>query len=69
MAITCASVNAALKKKGVAERLYRGKDYMYFSDGEAHTWEQTMVYVCSASDLTVAEWLEEYDRLKADAER
>lgn len=68
MGITCASVNAALKKLGAEERLYRGKDYMYFGDGEAHTWPQTMVYVCSASDLTIAQWLEEYDRLKS-AER
>lgn len=65
MGITCASVNAALKKLGAEERLVRGKDYFYFTDGDSHKWPQTAIYgVARVSDMTVERWIEEYEDLK-----
>lgn len=62
-----AEVNRELKRRGHAERLKAGKDYYFFYDGGTNRWPQSGVYVYRAAELTVEEWLREYDRLKADA--
>jgi hypothetical protein len=61
--VTVAFVNKALKAKGIEERLVKGKDYMYFAEGNAHTWPVTMVCVMKASSLSIDEWLEEHATL------
>lgn len=63
--VTAATVNAALKKAGYAERLVQGNGYMYFAEGEAHTWQQTSVMVFRASDLSLEQWLEEFHALRS----
>jgi hypothetical protein len=62
-----AEVNRALKARGVAEKLTRGRDYYYFRDGDSSCWPSTSVYTCYSDDLTVAEWLQEYDQLREAA--
>lgn len=64
--ITVASVNKMLKGLGIQERLVNNSKcgYFYFYEGSAHTWNQTSVYVTTANDLTLEQWLEEYHSLK-----
>jgi hypothetical protein len=61
-----AQVNAALKAKGIAERLRRGRGYYYFTEGDAMSWYSSSVPVCHADSLTVARWLEELEALRND---
>lgn len=62
-----AEVNRALKARGAEERLVRGNGYYYFAGGAAAGWPSSSVYVYRADELTVAEWLREYDELKGAA--
>lgn len=66
--LTCATINKELKKLGYAERLVKGSGYMYFMEGDANGWKQTAVYVTSANDLSLEQWLFEYRSLKGDDE-
>lgn len=59
-----AQVNQALKAKGVAERLARGRGYSYFRGGNTGNWRETAVYVSDPGALSVDEWLEEFERLR-----
>jgi len=61
-----AEVNRTLKARGVAERLRRGAGYYYFTGGRAASWPQSGVYIYRAADLTLAQWLAEYDRLAGE---
>lgn len=61
--ITCATVNKFLRSKGIGEVLVKGKDYMYFSEGDSSNWFSTSVYVISANDLSLEQWLLEYKHL------
>jgi hypothetical protein len=45
-------LNKALAKAGVAERVMQGRGYVYFVDGEAHTWHSSSIPVCYMRDLT-----------------
>ena len=66
--LSIASVNAALKRLGAEERLVRGKDYFYFTDGDSHKWPQTAIYgVARVSDMSIDRWIEEYKDLKEAA--
>lgn len=61
-----ARVNAALKARGVEERLVRGSGYFYFREGNAMSWPSSGVYgVWNVAALTVDQWLAEYDALVA----
>lgn len=62
--LTAATVNKELKRLGYAERLVRGKDYYYFTEGDASTWSSCSVMVCYAHELTLEQWIEEYHSLK-----
>ena len=64
-----AQVNAALKARGVDERLIRGRGYFYFWKGETSSWPSSSVYINDADLLTVEEWLAEYDQLKKEGVR
>lgn len=67
MANRVAEVNKALKARGAAERLARGRGYYYFREGSAAGWYSQSVCVYRASDLSVERWLEEYDIMLAEA--
>jgi hypothetical protein len=69
MANRVAEVNKALKARGVAEKLTRGNGYYYFRDGGTGCWPATSVYVYRADDLSVENWLSEYDQLSSDSRR
>lgn len=61
---TVASVNAALRGRGVAERLTRGRGYYYFRGGAAATWPESSVGgVAHVGALTIEQWIAERDRL------
>lgn len=65
MAMTCATVNKALAARGAAERLIKGKGYYYFWEGSAPEWQASSVPVAHISQLSLDEWLAEYESLKA----
>lgn len=67
MANRVAEVNKALRARGAEEKLTRGRGYYYFRDGTAAGWYSTSVYVYSASDLSVEDWLAKYDSKLAEA--
>lgn len=60
--VTVATVNAALKARGVAERLCKGNGYFYFVEGNASDWYTSSVSVFRASELTLEQWIKEYER-------
>jgi hypothetical protein len=57
-------INAELKRLGHAERLRRGNGYYYFSEGETARWYDRSVMVYRAYELSVEQWMHEYDVLK-----
>jgi hypothetical protein len=65
--MTTATVNAELKKLGVAEKLVKGRGYYYFTEGNTSSWSEDSVYVYHISHLPLATWLAEYERCKATA--
>lgn len=69
MAISTKAVNKEIAKLGGSEILVKGVGYWYFTEGRAHEWPATMVYVMRLSDLTLDQWVGEYKALKADFER
>lgn len=56
-------VNDMLRKKGVKEKLTKGRGYYYFYGGDAAGWYESGVYVYNINDLSLDEWWEEYLRL------
>jgi hypothetical protein len=56
-------VNDALLKRGRDESLRPGDGYFYFGGGDAVNWLTNSVRVGRVSDLTLDQWLEEFDRL------
>jgi hypothetical protein len=67
MANRVAEVNRALRQRGIEEKLTRGNGYYYFRDGTAAEWRATSVYIYSAADLTVDQWLQEWSDLSGRA--
>jgi hypothetical protein len=63
MKTTVAAVNRELKRLGHAEHLRRGKGYYYFAGGRSTEWNQSAVYVAHVWQLTVAQWVAEYNEL------
>ena len=63
---TVYAVNRELKSLGETPRLRAGRGYYDF-DGDACAWPSSSVYVCYSDQLTVAEWLAEYNVLKTAA--
>jgi hypothetical protein len=56
-------VNDALRERGRDESLREGEGYFYFGGGEAANWLSPTVMVKKLSDLSLEEWLKEFDRI------
>jgi hypothetical protein len=61
--VTRKMINDALRKRGRDESLRAGDGYFYFGGGEAVNWITNSVQVERVSNLTLEEWLEEFDKL------
>jgi len=63
------TVNRELKKLGSVDELVKGDGYFYFAGETSLSWSQCSVYVNSINQLTLDEWIEEYNSLKMSTER
>ena len=63
--VTRKMINDALRARGRDESLREGGGYFYFGGGEAVNWLSSSVMVRKISDLTLEEWLKEFDKLLA----
>lgn len=61
--VTRKMVNDALRARGRDESLREGEGYFYFGGGEAVNWLTSSVMVRRISDLTLEQWLKEFDSL------
>ena len=61
--LTRKMVNDALRARGRDESLREGEGYFYFGGGEAVNWLSSTAMVRKISDLTLDQWLKEFDRL------
>jgi len=61
--VTRKMVNEALRARGRDESLREGDGYFYFGGGEAVNWLSPTVQVKRLSDLTLDQWLAEFDSL------
>jgi hypothetical protein len=61
--ITRKMVNDALRERGRDESLREGDGYFYFGGGDAVHWLTSTVRVSRLSDLTLEQWLAEFDSL------
>ena len=61
--VTRKMVNDALRARGRDESLREGEGYFYFGGGEAVNWLTSSVMVRRISDLTLDQWLKEFDSL------
>lgn len=62
--ITLAAVNVEFAKRGIQAVLMKGGGYFYFQSKEAAVWLDRTVRVPKISDLSLEEWIGEYQRLK-----
>ena len=60
---TVREVNAALRLRGIEERLRRRRGYFCFIGGAAHTWPRTAIYTFSLGGLSVEEVLGEWQNM------
>lgn len=65
---TVHEVNAALRKAGRPERLKRGRGYFYVYGGGAEAWSEASIYTNSLTPFTVAQVIDDVDRMKAEHE-
>ncbi|MGB2666555.1 MAG: hypothetical protein WAK48_21310 [Candidatus Acidiferrum sp.] len=61
--VTRKIVNDALRARGRDESLREGVGFFYFGGGEAVNWLTSSVMVKKISDLTLEQWLKEFDSL------
>jgi hypothetical protein len=61
--VTRKMINDKLRERGRDESLRDGGGYFYFGGGEAVNWLTNSVRVRQLSDLTLEQWLEEFDKL------
>ena len=61
-------VSAALRAAGYPadSQLTRGRGYFYFRGDEPLGWYSSSVHVFNLDDLTLAEWVDMYRRLRAE---
>lgn len=65
--LTLKAVNKALAAKGAKEELfYNRQGYYYFAEGNTARWKATMVYVPRLNDLTIYQWIAEWEALSSD---
>ncbi len=68
--VTAATVNAEFKRRGYPERVVQAKDYVYFNGGRTAQWKDTMAGgVFRVDQLSVQDWIELLDTMKAENER
>lgn len=67
--VTRKMVNDALRARGRDESLREGGGYFYFGGGDAVNWLSSSVMVKKLSDLTLEQWLQEFDRLLANEKK
>lgn len=63
------TVNRALVAVGIQAELFRGQDYFYFVGPDVENSPRSIVYVPRLTDLSLAEWVEEAQTLKAISAR
>lgn len=68
-AVTLSQINKALKAKGYDGVLYKGKGYFYFAEGEASNWHSPSVYVYTLNELSLKQWIEEYETKRKENDR
>jgi hypothetical protein len=61
--VTRKMVDDALRERGRNESLRDGGGYFYFGGGDAVNWLQFSVMVKRISDLTLDQWMAEFDSL------
>lgn len=61
--VTRKIVSDALRERGRHESLREGDGYFYFGGGEAVHWLSSSVMVRKISDLTLEQWMEEFEKL------
>ncbi len=66
--VTAATVNAALKKLGLEERIKQGNGYVYVIEGSAHCWYTSSIPVCKISFQTCEEWVADVKAMKQEYE-
>jgi hypothetical protein len=65
MKLTLKKVNKELKKQGYDTKLVKGEGYFYFVGKEAWDFKCQSVYVFRLNDLSLEQWVKEYEeRLK-----
>lgn len=62
--VTRKILNDALRARGRGESLYPGDGYFYVGGGDAVHWLSSSVMVKKISDLTLEQWLQEFDSLQ-----
>lgn len=63
---TAARINAEIAKLGGQEVIWRGEGYYYFTEGHAHEWFSSSVYVCYLHQMSLERWIEAYKNLRDD---
>jgi hypothetical protein len=61
--VTRKMINDKLRERRRDESLRPGGGYFYFDGGEAVNWLTNSVRVQRVSDLTLEQWLQEFDKL------
>jgi hypothetical protein len=62
--VTLKAINDELGRLGTITRLAKASGYFYFQFGEAADWLDRSVQVAKVSDLTLEQWISNYNRLK-----
>ena len=62
--VTRKMVNDKLRERGRDESLRPGDGHFYFGGGEAVNWLANSVQVERLSDLTLKQWLNEFEKLR-----
>jgi hypothetical protein len=62
MKLTLDKVNKELKKQGYDTTLVKGEGYFYFVGKEAWNFSCQSVYVFRLNELTLEEWIKEYEK-------
>ena len=58
------AVNDELARHSYRARLEKASGYFYFFGGDATEWIDRTVQVAKISDLTLAQWIEQFKRLR-----
>jgi hypothetical protein len=61
MKLSLDKVNKELKKQGYDTKLLKGEGYFYFVGKEAWSFSCQSVYVPRLNDLSLEQWVQEYE--------